>query len=106
MKTSSEGERDEGSGDLMKQQREWRSHWTRRRGCVRYPSSLLRSGLEGRIVDQLRSWLGSVSTLPLGIDRERTGGMTITEHNLWLMPVDMWVMFLKPSVSEDNVIVS
>ena len=50
--------------------------------------------------------LGSVGTLPLGVDGERTGGGTVTEHNLWLTPVDMGVMLLKPSVAEDNVVVS
>ena len=50
--------------------------------------------------------LGSVSTLPFGIDRERTGGGTVAEHNLWLTPVDVWVMLSEPSISEDNVIMS
>ena len=50
--------------------------------------------------------LGSVSTLPLGINGERTGGGTVTEHNLRLMPVDMGVMLSEPSIAKDNVIVS
>ena len=28
------------------------------------------------------------------------------EHNLWLTPIDMWIMFSEPSVTKDNVIVS
>jgi len=50
--------------------------------------------------------LGSVGTLPLGIDGERARGGTITEHNLWLMPIDMGVMLLKPGIAKDNVVVS
>ena len=50
--------------------------------------------------------LGSVGTLPFSIDRERAGGGTIAEHNSWLMPIDMGVMLSKPSITEDNVIMS
>ena len=50
--------------------------------------------------------LGSVGTLPLGVDRKGIGGGTITEHNLWLVPINMWVMFSEPSISKDDVIVS
>src|SRR5882724_9898275 len=50
--------------------------------------------------------LGSVSTLPLGIDGKRTRRGTVTEHNLWLTPVNMWVMLSEPGVAEDNVVMS
>jgi len=50
--------------------------------------------------------LGSVGTLPLGVNGERAGGGTVMEHNLWLMPVDMGVMLSKPSIAKDNVVMS
>jgi len=28
------------------------------------------------------------------------------EHNLWLAPVNVWVMFSEPGISEDNIIMS
>jgi len=50
--------------------------------------------------------LGSVGTLPLGVNRKRAGRGTISEHDLWLTPIDMGVMFSEPSVAKDNVVVS
>ena len=50
--------------------------------------------------------LGSVGTLPFGVDRKGTRRGAILEHNFGLMPVDMRVVFSEPSVTEDNVIVS
>ena len=50
--------------------------------------------------------LGSVSTLPFGINGERTGWGAISEHNLWLSPIDMGIMLSEPSVAKDNVIMS
>jgi len=49
---------------------------------------------------------GSIGTLPLSVDGERAGRGTVTKHNLWLMPVNMGVMLLEPSVSKDNVVMS
>jgi len=50
--------------------------------------------------------LGSVGTLPFGVNGKGARWGTVSEHNLWLTPVDMRVMFAKPSVAEDNVVVS
>ena len=50
--------------------------------------------------------LGGVSTLPFGVNGKGAGRRTIAKHNLWLTPIDMWVMFLKPGISKDGVVMS
>src|SRR5882724_9376600 len=50
--------------------------------------------------------LGSIGTLPFGVDGERARGGTISEHNLWLAPIDVGVMFSEPSVAKDNIVMS
>jgi len=50
--------------------------------------------------------LGSVGTLPFGVDGKGARRGAISEHNFGLTPVDMRVVFSEPSVTEDNVIVS
>jgi len=60
----------------------------------------------GILLTSFEVGFGSVSTLPLGIDGERARRGAITEHNLWLSPINMWVMLVEPGVSKDNVVVS
>jgi len=103
----SEGERDEGSGDLIKQQREIEGSSDQKEGMCSLsfvPSAKWTWGAYRW--PALKLAFGSVSTLPLGIDGEGTGGGTVAKHNRWLMPIDMGIMFSEPSVTEDNVVVS
>jgi len=50
--------------------------------------------------------LWSVSTLPFGIDRKGARGGAVSEHNLWLTPIDMRVMFSEPSIAKDDIVMS
>jgi len=50
--------------------------------------------------------LGSIGTLPFGVNRERARGGTISKHNLWLTPINMGVMFSEPSIAKDKVVMS
>jgi len=82
IKTSSEGERDKGSGDLIKRRRETEESSDQKEGFVRCFSSLLRNGHRGISLTGFEVSLGSVSTLPFGsTEREQDWG-TISEHNL------------------------
>jgi len=85
-KTSSEGERDKGSGDLIKRRRETEESSDKKRGFVRCFRPFCEMDTGGISLTGFEVSLGSVSTLPFGINGEGAGWGTISEHNLWLTP--------------------
>jgi len=70
-------------------------------------SSFCKVKLEGPVsLTSFEVGFGSGKHAATWYRRKESRRGTVSEHNLWLTPVDMWVMLSEPGVSEDNVVMS